>query len=341
MAYYDNLLADGILPDFLIRFYVRRFCRIRLRNEPRSIEKTASATMDLVEELRQQPLAIEVDAANLQHYEVPTEFFQTVLGPHLKYSCCYWEGGDLEQAEKDMLARTCERAALEDGQDVLELGCGWGSLSLFMAARFPNSRITAVSNSSTQKAHIDAQAQKQGLSNLTILTADMNTFEPSAPVDRVVSIEMFEHMRNYGILFQRIHTWLRENGKVFIHVFTYDGMPYLYDAEDPEDWMARNFFAGGTMPSPDLFHYFSGAFELQQLWQVNGQHYEKTLNCWLKKMDSAKNELFPLFEKEYGKEAKKYWNHWRVFFMSCAEVFGYHRGNKWFVSHYLFSKIGT
>lgn len=346
MANYDAWLAKGRVPDFLIRWYVRRLCRDRLRAEPVSVEKRMELLANFVADLRKQPLAVEVDAANLQHYEVSTDFYKKVLGKRLKYSSCWFpatvrRGGasdHLDAAETAMLERTCEHADLKPGQRILELGCGWGSLSLFMAATYPACSITAVSNSSTQKAYIDEQAQAQGLTNLKVITADINHFAPDAQFDRVVSVEMFEHMRNYQILFSKIAEWLLPGGKLFFHIFTYDGTPYLYDAEDPGDWMARNFFAGGTMPCPDLPFYFADDFKVERVWRINGRHYQLTLEAWLQKMDRMKEEIYPLFEAEYAKKALMFWNHWRVFFMSCAEVFGYANGNRWFVSHYLLER---
>ena len=338
----DFLLEKGWLPDHLIRWYVRKQCQKRIGAEAITEEERREDLQRFVQKITAQPIALKPDVANLQHYEVPTEFFRFVLGDRMKYSSCYWPDDrlnvSLNDAENEMLKLTRKHAEIEDGMDILELGCGWGSLSLFLAERFPNCDITAVSNSNTQRKFIEETAIKLGIRNLKVLTADMNNFHIQRKFDRVVTVEMFEHMRNWKALLSNIKGWLNEEGKLFIHIFTFDGRPYLYHANDRDDWMARNFFDSGMMPSPELIHQFSDLFKVEKEWQVNGRHYEKTLNAWLTKMDDAKPDLFPLFLQEYGREAHKYWNHWRVFFMACAEVFGYAKGEKWFVSHYLLQK---
>lgn len=339
-------MERGRIPDFVLRMATRATCRKSVGNEPRNVEEKQRRLMAMVAQLSEQPLAIEVDAANFQHYEVSTPFFLAVLGKRMKYSSCVFPEGTpkaqahlhLDAAEEAMLALTCQRAQLAPGQRILELGCGWGSLSLYMAEHFPECQIIAVSNSRTQKAHIDAQAQLRGFQNLTVITADMNHFAPDGSFDRIVSVEMFEHMRNYGILFDRLYGWLNAGGKLFFHIFTYRGTPSLFEVDDPNDWLARHFFAGGTMPSTDLPFYFQGNFQTESVWRVNGWHYQLTLEAWLQKMDRQKAQLYPLFEKEYGTEAGKFWHNWRIFFLVCAEVFGYDQGNAWFVSHYLWRK---
>ncbi len=346
MAYYDRLLAAGLLPDGLIRAYVRQRCRQRLRDEamPEDREQLLPAFLD---ELAGQPIALQPAAANRQHYEVATGFFRAVLGARMKYSCCWWDdlartdAAALDDAEAAMLERSCRHAGLADGQRILELGCGWGSLALFMAGRYPGSAVTAVSNSATQKAYIDAQARQRSLTNLTILTADMNDFDMEERYDRVVSVEMFEHMRNWPRLLERIAGWLTPGGKLFVHIFTYEGRPYLYDADDPADWMARNFFAGGMMPCPELLPRAAAPFFApEQTWRIDGRHYRHTLEAWRQRMDAQRAAIFPVFEREYGREAGKYWHHWRVFFMGCAEVFGYGEGRHWGVHHFSLKKKG-
>ena len=344
MAFYDRLLAAGLLPDALIRAYVRQLCRQRVRREPPAPDR-ARQLPAFLDALADQPIALQPAAANRQHYEVATDFFRAVLGPHMKYSCCWWENpatprpAELEAAESAMLERSCRHAGLADGQRILELGCGWGALALFMAARYPNSAVTAVSNSNTQRAYIEAAARTRGLDNLQVRTADINDFATGERYDRIVSVEMFEHLRNWPLLLERSAGWLAPGGKLFIHIFTYDGRPYLYDAADPADWMARNFFAGGMMPCPELLPLAAAPhFEPEQTWRIDGRHYRQTLEAWLQGMDSRRAGLFPLFEREYGREARKYWHHWRVFFMGCAEVFGYDGGKHWFVSHYLLKR---
>jgi cyclopropane-fatty-acyl-phospholipid synthase len=332
-----QLMERNLLPDPLVRWGIRRLLQDRLRQEARRAE--AGGLDRFIEELKSSPVAVHTLEANQQHYEVPTAFYQRVLGPHLKYSSCWWEPGvpDLAAAEQAMLQLTCERARLQDGQDVLELGCGWGSLSLFMAARYPGSRITAVSNSRTQKLHIDAEARARGLVNLRVITADMREFSIDASFDRVVSVEMFEHMRNYEELLHRISGWLRPEGFLFVHIFCHERYAYPFETDGDNDWMARYFFTGGIMPSFDLLSRFDRDLAQVEAWKVNGRHYAQTLESWLQRMDRQKPALWPLFVETYGAaEATRWWVYWRVFFLACAELFAYRDGNEWYVGHYLF-----
>ncbi|TNE43232.1 MAG: class I SAM-dependent methyltransferase [Deltaproteobacteria bacterium] len=341
--WYDSLLNKDRIPDALLRHGIRRLCTQRLRDERQpTVEQQMEQRHALVQALRESPLAIHTDEANEQHYELPSEFFHTVLGKHLKYSSCYWkpETPNLDAAEAEMLALTCERASLDNGQTILELGCGWGSLSLWMAEHYPESTVISMSNSSTQKAFIDARAQERGLTNLTVITEDINAFHVDTPFDRVVSVEMFEHVRNYEILFGKVHQWLKPGGRLFTHVFCHKDMPYTYEIVDESDWMAKYFFTGGTMPSIDLFLHFADGFRLNRQWIVNGMHYYHTCEAWLKNMDDARNQLMPLFKETYSPDqALKWWVYWRIFFMACAELFRYNDGNEWMVCHYQFEKL--
>jgi cyclopropane-fatty-acyl-phospholipid synthase len=338
----DLLLEKNLLPDAAIRAGIRKLLKQRLRDEKRLTPDLQQEHFnELLEICRKSPVAIETKAANEQHYEVPTEFYQYCLGPNLKYSSAYYKEGitDLGKAEEEMLRMTCERAQLKDGMHILELGCGWGSLTLWMGKHFPNAKITAVSNSRTQKEYIDATAKSRGINNITIITADMNHFSTEEKFDRVVSVEMFEHMRNHGELLKRISGWLQDNGKLFVHIFVHKDYLYFFESNDDTDWMSRYFFTGGMMPSDHYLYYWNEHLKVKDHWRVSGMHYSKTSEAWLANMDKNKAKIFPLFEKTYGKEnAKKWWVYWRVFYMACAELWGYENGEEWFVGHYLMGK---
>jgi cyclopropane-fatty-acyl-phospholipid synthase len=333
----DALLQKDLLPDPLIRTGIRRLLAQRINEEKGRYDVAA-----YVADLKTRPVAEETRAANEQHYEVPTAFYRHCLGQRLKYSGCLYPTGSetLDSAEEAMLNLYLERGRFADGQDVLELGCGWGSLSLFLAERFPKSRITGISNSRTQKEFIDAEAARRGLHNLRIITADMNVFSTgTGAYDRVVSIEMFEHMKNYQVLFSRIAGWLRPGGLMFVHIFTHQHLSYHFVARDASDWMSRYFFTGGQIPSHDLLSHFQDDLKLVSDWRVNGTHYQRTAEHWLQNMDRHKAEILPLFAATYGADqARKWWVYWRVFYMSCAELWGYRGGEEWLVSHYLFRK---
>lgn len=340
--WYDSLIEQNKLPDFALRLGIKKLLKQRLDDETvADVELQQQLFNDLLEELRNSPIAVNTADANQQHYEVPTEFYQYCLGKHLKYSSGYWRTGvtDIDTSETDMLELTCQRADLQNGQDVLELGCGWGSLSLFMSAKFPTSRFTVVSNSSTQKAYIDDTAKARGISNLTVITADMNTFQILQQFDRVVSVEMFEHMRNYKLLLNKVNSFLKEDGKLFVHIFTHKTLAYKFEVKDETDWMSKYFFTGGIMPSNHLLFYFNDDLSVQNMWVVNGMHYSRTSEAWLANMDAHKAEIMTIFEATYGRDQSvKWWVYWRLFYMACAELFGYDNGNEWMVCHYLFKK---
>jgi cyclopropane-fatty-acyl-phospholipid synthase len=334
----DSLLEKNLLPDWLLRIGIRRLLAQRIRGESTTYRREA-----YVADLKTRALAEQTAAANTQHYEVPTRFYQLCLGQNLKYSGCLYPTGKetLDQAEDAMLALYAERAQLADGQTILELGCGWGSLCLYNAKKFPRSQITAISNSRTQKEHIDAEAKQRGLTNLTIITADINVFDTApAKFDRVVSVEMFEHLKNYQRLFAHIARWLKPGGMLFTHIFTHHRFSYHFVARDSTDWMSRYFFTGGQMPAHDLFLQFQDDLKLVSDWKVNGRHYQQTAEHWLQNMDAHRAEIFPIFVQTYGAEnATKWWAYWRIFYLSCAELWGYRGGEEWLVSHYLFRKI--
>lgn len=340
--FYDKLLEQNKIPDPLIRVGIRKLLKQRLQDEDKGdVEAQQAHLMALIDELKNSPIAIETQAANEQHYEVPTEFYQYCLGKHLKYSSGYWNKGvtDIDTSERDMLEITCKRAELHTVQHVLELGCGWGSLSLFMAEKYPHSWFTVVSNSRTQKIYIDEQAKLRGLTNLTVLTININDFKIDQTFDRIVSVEMFEHMRNYQKLMALSASLLKPEGKLFVHIFTHKEYAYKFEVIDDSDWMSKYFFTGGIMPSDDLLLYFNEQLSIEQHWHVDGMHYSKTSEAWLQNMDKHKAKIIPLFEQTYGKEnATKWWVYWRIFYMACAELWGYNNGKEWIVSHYLFKK---
>jgi cyclopropane-fatty-acyl-phospholipid synthase len=338
-----DLTEQGLIPDVVIRRGIRHLVKQRLREiHSHDVEAMARIQYEFIQAMQQAPIALVPEKANEQHYEVPETFYQHALGPHLKYSSAYWpeQVTTLAGAESAALQQTCAHARLEDGQEILELGCGWGSLTLWMAAHYPNSHITAVSNSSSQRKHIETVASENGLHNIQVITCDMNGFEiRDKQFDRVVSVEMFEHMRNWSTLYQRVASWLKPGGLFFKHIFVHRSVPYLFEDNGPSDWMSRYFFSGGMMPSDDLPLMFQSDLKFLQRWRWDGTHYEKTANAWLQNMDEQREQIMPIFTRCYGEEAAQtWWVRWRLFFMACAELFGYDRGQHWYVSHYLFEK---
>ncbi|MCP5142763.1 MAG: class I SAM-dependent methyltransferase [Chromatiales bacterium] len=356
-----HLAERGALPDALTRAGIRTLLRDRLQTlHGDDCELRSEYTGDFLNLMRMSPCAVVPEKANAQHYELPPTFFATVLGEHRKYSCAYWgpthDLPDLNSAEAAALEMTCLRAGIADGMRILELGCGWGSLSLWIARHYPNAQVVAVSNSAQQGESIRQRANAESLTNLHVVTADMNAFDPRHALaglasrstahaamldegfDRVVSLEMFEHMRNWPELFARIHNWLRPGGRFFMHVFCHRDTPYDFAAHGGNDWMEQHFFSGGIMPSDSLALQCQRDLRLRRQWRWNGRHYQRTANAWLARMDANRHVLAPLFDATYGAEASIWWQRWRLFFMACAELFGYDHGQQWWVSHYLFER---
>ena len=328
-----KLLDRGLVPDFLIQNGIRRLLRQRLA------EIAGTDLHAFKNSMKHSTLAVETQAANQQHYEVPTEFYDACLGARKKYSSCYFIDGNttLDQAEEAMLQISCDRAQLSDGQKILELGCGWGAITLWMAEKYPGSEITAVSNSKTQKIYIDDMAAKRNLKNITVITADINQFVTDKKFDRVMSVEMFEHVRNHEQLFSKISSWLEPAGKLFFHIFCHREKPYFFENQGDGDWMTKHFFAGGLMPSWSLPLMFQDDLTIQNYWKVCGTQYEQTSLAWLENLDRNKSLALSAL-KHHPDGANVMFQRWRIFFLACAETFGFKRGGEWFVGHYLFSK---
>ncbi|MGB0920276.1 MAG: SAM-dependent methyltransferase [Alphaproteobacteria bacterium] len=333
-----NLVEKRVIPDPLTRFGMRRMIGDRLQNE--YANDSRGGRHAFLSHVTGGPIADHTDLANDQHYEVPDAFFQKVLGPRLKYSSALYENAEttLGEAENAMLKLTCERAKLEDGMDVLELGCGWGSLTLYMAEHYPNAKIKAVSNSHSQREYIEAQAKARGFTNVTVLTANVATIALDQSFDRVVSVEMFEHMRNYAALTEKVKNWLRPDGLAFVHIFCHQQFGYVFEVQNANDWMAENFFTGGIMPSFDIFENTSNALDLQEKWWIAGTHYQRTLEDWRNLLDEKTESVRALFMEYYSEDraaANRRIQRWRMFFMASAELFGYADGTEWGVGHFL------
>ena len=332
-----SFLAERrLLPDTLIRWGIRN----QLKQHSLYLANNPISDQSWIDELSKGPIAECTDTSKQHHYEVPTEYFKRVLGSHLKYSSCFWDEAttSLEMAEVNMLRLSCEHAELENGQNILELGCGWGSLSLWMAEHYPENTITAMSHSKTQKDYIDTESKRRGLDNLKVITSDINDFDTSKRFDRIVSVEMFEHLRNHSLLFDRLNTWLKDDGCIFIHVFAHHKKSYLFEVEHERDWMAEHFFTGGMMPSINYLPSAAKPFKELNRWEINGAHYSKTLEAWLLKQDQEERTILKHFLNTYGKDSKLWVQRWRIFYLACSELFAYNGGKEWPVMHYLFAK---
>ena len=327
------------LPDAIVKAAVHRLCS---RTATRLAGDNAESDAAFVDEMAARAIAEYTDEANLQHYEVPAAFFTRVLGPNLKYSSCFYRepASTLQEAEEEALRQTVEHADMSDGQSILELGCGWGSLALWMARRFPESMISAVSNSTAQCEYVEAEAGRRGLKNLRVVTSDINAFEPGQTFDRIVSVEMFGHIKNWRELMTRQRAWLKPDGRFFMHIFTHRSGSYLFDRVDGEDWIAQHFFTGGMMPSHHLIRQYADLFEVEKEWRWSGTHYQRTANDWLNNFDAHRDEIEPVLRKVYGRETTLWMRRWRWFFLATSGLFGYANGSEWGVSQYRMNAAG-
>ena len=329
------LAEKGLIPDFILNFFIQKISLGRVNSATTENEK-----LTVINQLKSGPIAEKTSDANDQHYEVPPEFFQLVLGKHMKYSCSHFDSelDDLDHAEEAMLQLYLDRAGIDENQKILDLGCGWGSFSLYAAAKFPTSKFTAVSNSKDQINFINAEAQKRGLKNLIAMQKNINEMHFNETFDKVISIEMFEHMRNYKSLLSKVSNFLKPNGELFVHIFCHRFACYLYEAKNESDWMTKNFFEGGIMPSEDIFSNFENDLKVVRSWKVNGTHYGLTSKKWLEKHDKNKSKIISMFNQHYG-NGKIWFFRWRMFFLTCAKFFSINKGNDWYVTHYLLRKL--
>ncbi len=337
----NEILKKGVVPDWLLKQIIHYLNKKRLISEDKgSLEENQKSKMKLIEELKQFPIALGVEKANEQHYELPYEYFDLILGKRKKYSCCYYldKATTLDEAEEAMLNLYLERANIENGHTILDLGCGWGSFSLFAAEKLPRSNIVAVSNSKLQKEYIENKIKERNIKNLKVIKADINKFDIKLKFDRIISIEMFEHMRNYQLLLRKIYNFLKKNGKLFVHIFVHKEYSYYYEVKDETDWMAKYFFTNGIMPSRDLLLYFQDHLRIKKVWYVDGIHYSRTAYDWLKNHKKHKKEILKIFKYVY-EDPDLWYERWKIFYLAVAEFFKIHQGREWFVSHYLFEKI--
>lgn len=328
-----RVLETEVIPDAVIRAAIRHICAERLADEARGgVDAEDARARAFLAARRDGPIARHTDAANRQHYEVPPELFEACLGRRMKYSSAYWPAGveTLDAAEEAMLDLTCRRAELADGQEILDLGCGWGALTLWMAEQYPRAKIHAVSNSAPQRRWIERRAP----GNVTVVTADVNAFTPPRAFDRIVSVEMFEHMWNHEALMSRLAAALAEGGKLFVHVFAHQRFAYRFEDRGASDWMARTFFTGGWMPSHAAMLRPPRELVVEEDWRLSGMHYARTAEAWLAAFDRRRAALEPILARTYGEAGVARWRlNWRIFFMACAEMFGFRGGEEWIVSH--------
>jgi len=327
------------LPDLVVRAAIQGLCS---RTATRLSASGAPDDAAFAGRMMLRPIAEHADAANTQHYEVPSSFFAQVLGPNRKYSSCFYsnDATTLQEAEEEALRQTVEHAGLADGQTILELGCGWGALSLWIARQFPHAKVTAVSNSQGQRAHIEEMAQQRGLLNLRVVTSDMNVFAPEGQFDRIVSVEMFEHMMNWRKLMTRVRAWLAPEGRFFMHIFTHRAGSYAFDHANREDWIAQHFFTGGVMPSHQLVRQYADIFAVEKEWRWSGTHYQRTANDWLANFDAHRDAIEASLRNVYGDETYLWMRRWRWFFLATSGLFGYADGTEWGVSHYRMRAAG-
>jgi cyclopropane-fatty-acyl-phospholipid synthase len=341
MSFSLQLAEKSLIPDWLIRAGIRKLLKDRIKEiNTGNLEDRNQKKIEFIHRMNQSPIAVDTDLANDQHYEVPSKFYDYALGKNKKYSSCLWRSNtdSLNKAENNALNETCKHADLDNNQTILELGCGWGSLTLWMAKKYPKSKITAVSNSNSQREFIMGEAKKRKLRNVNVITCNMTEFDTKDKYDRVVSVEMFEHMRNFDVLYKKISRWLKKDGKFFKHIFVHKSDPYLFEVKDEDDWMSKYFFSGGMMPSLDLPLFFQSKLKIENQWTWDGYHYAKTAREWLNNTDQNKDSILAIFSECYGQKYSKLWlQRWRIFFMACEELWAFDQGQEWMVGHYLFT----